>query len=201
MVENRHPLSSSTSLPRPVIPSGFIHVKRKDMNEKPCEAERRRGKGGERISCCQGNRHHGNYLINELVMNPSNMVLVKSCCSNYQSFIHAGLAGAAQAARRSLRALTDGSKEPAESMAGERVPGSVLQCCSEPAPRPLEHGDHMPSNPSYSPSLPKGSPAGLVPPTQAAFTSSLQSKHSAQLLPLLCLQPPEDDTENKQISW
>lgn len=96
VVENRHYLSSSTSLPNPVIPSGFIHVKHKDMNEKPCEAERRRGKGGERISCYQGNRHHGNYLINELVMNPSNMALVKSCCSNYQGFIHAVLAGAAQ---------------------------------------------------------------------------------------------------------
>lgn len=40
---------SSTSLPSPVIPSGFIHVKHKDMNEKPCEAERRRGKEGQRI--------------------------------------------------------------------------------------------------------------------------------------------------------
>lgn len=77
-----HYLSSSTSLPSRVIPSGFIHVKHKDMNEKPREAERRRGKGGERISCYQGNRHHGNYLINELVMNPSNMTLVKSCRSN-----------------------------------------------------------------------------------------------------------------------
>lgn len=44
VVENRHYPSSSTSLPSPVIHSGFIHVKHKAMNEKPCEAERRRGK-------------------------------------------------------------------------------------------------------------------------------------------------------------
>lgn len=83
VVENRHYLSSSTSLPSPVIPSGFIHVKHKAMNEKRCEAERRRrGKEGERISRYQGNRRHGNYLINEPAMNPSNMVLVKSRRSN-----------------------------------------------------------------------------------------------------------------------
>lgn len=78
------------------------------MNEKPREAERR-GKGGERISCYQGNRHHGNHLINELVMNPSNMVLVKSCRSNYQGFIHAVLAGL----RGAAYALADGSEQPA----------------------------------------------------------------------------------------
>lgn len=72
------------------------------MNEKCCEVERRRGKGGERILCYQGNHHHGNYLINELLLNPTNMVLVKSCCSNYQSFIHPALAGAMWAAWRSL---------------------------------------------------------------------------------------------------
>lgn len=172
---NGHHLSSSTSFPSPVIPSGFIHVKHEIMNEKPCEEGRRRGKGGERISCYQGNRHHGNHLINELLLNPTNMVLVKSCCSNYQSFIHPVLAGAAQAARRSLWALTDGREQLAEWMEGERVPGSVLHYSSEPAPRALEHRDRMPANPSYNPTLPKGNPAGLVPPTQAAFTSSLQS--------------------------
>lgn len=145
------------------------------MNEKFCQVERMRGKGGERISFYQSNCHHGNYLINELLMNPTNMVLVKSCCSNYQSFIHPILVGAARAAWRSLRALTDWREQLAESMEGERVPGSVLHYSSKPAPQALEHRDCMPSNPSYSPTLPKGNPAGLVPPTQAAFTSSLQS--------------------------
>lgn len=135
MVENRHYPSSSTSLPSPVIHSGFIHVKHKAMNEKPCEAERRRGEGGERISCYQGNRHHGNHLINELVMNPSSMALVKSCCSNYRSFIHAVLAGAAQ---RSPGALTDRREQAAcwiqgrRARAWERAP--ALLRASSPGP-------------------------------------------------------------------
>lgn len=134
-------------------------------------------------------------------MSPSNTVLVKSCCSNHKIFIHAVLPAAAQVAQRSLGALTDGNKQPAESMEGEHVPGSVLQRFSKPAPQALKHGDHMPSNPSHSTILPKGNPAGLMPPTQTAFTSSLQSKQPAQLFPLLCLQPPKDDAENKQMNW
>lgn len=81
-------------------------------------------KEAERISCYHSNRHHDNYLINEPLMNPTNMVLVKSCCSNYQSFIHPVLAGAAWAAWRSLWAVTDGREQLAEWMAGKRVPGS-----------------------------------------------------------------------------
>lgn len=138
-------------LPSPVIPSGFIHVKHKDMNEKPCEAERRREKGWERISCCQGNRHHGNDLINELAMNPSNMVVVKSCRSNYPSFIHAVQPGAAH----------EPWQTGASILLNPWLPGSSLQSCSEPAPRALEHGQHMPSHPSQ-PLAAKGQPARLA---------------------------------------
>ena len=157
-----------------MIPSGFIHVNHKNMNEKPCEVERRRGKGGERISCYQGNSRHGNYLINELLMNPTNMVLVKSCCNNYQSFIHSVLAGAAWAAWRSLRALTDGREQLAESM----KESACLGVCSITPPSQL---------PGHSSTETACRPIHLTVPhcqratqlaschRQAAFTSSLQS--------------------------
>ena len=152
------------------------------MNEKPCEVERRRGKGGERISCYQGNRHHGNYLINELLMNPTNMALVKSCCSNYQSFIHPVLAGAARAAWSSLQALTDGREQLAESMERERVPGSVLHYSSEPAPRALKQRPHAVQS-IFHPHTAKGQPSW----PRATGTGSIhkQSAEPALLLPAM----------------